>query len=242
MSSAAAATARAETVSPTPVRDPVSPELVLVDPELARIERLRIAEAEARKPPAEVVEYPRFGTLIDISTLRRAAESQPIDDDEADAALPVRFRRVIEASRSRLVLAVLLLSIFGNGLFVSRLVAHQDPPMTQAAAVTTVVPATSPATPPPAFPHPRTKASLERTILFLVLRSPKAELPPQLIDSTTGLLKNNVQVSCRRALVSRSFLCIVRAATRPEAEGLYVRYWPTRRGRAAFHFYGYRER
>jgi hypothetical protein len=89
---------------------------------------------------------------------------------------------------------------------------------------------------------PGTKAALERKVVALILSAPARRLPHDFIDSTTGLVKNNVQVVCKKQQVQgRSFLC----AVRPPSDGvndkaLYVRYRTNKNGSGAFKWYGYK--
>ncbi len=71
----------------------------------------------------------------------------------------------------------------------------------------------------------RAKASAERTVLTLLQAAPKTRIAA-LIDSRTGLLKNNVQAVCRRrpARNVASFVCVIRVAGAPRGTGVYVRY------------------
>lgn len=88
--------------------------------------------------------------------------------------------------------------------------------------------------------HPGvTKGSVERKLVSLIIATPARNLPPQFVDSTTGLIKNNVQVVCRRR-TKRSFLCIVRLPSHPANEGLSFRYRSGPNGRDVFKSYGSR--
>jgi hypothetical protein len=73
----------------------------------------------------------------------------------------------------------------------------------------------------------------------LIVAAPARKLPRTLVDSKTGLVKDNVQVVCRRT-ATRSFLCTVRLPTYRSNEGLYVRYRSRRNGGGVFEWYGYR--
>jgi hypothetical protein len=88
--------------------------------------------------------------------------------------------------------------------------------------------------------HRETKASVERKILALILRSPE-RLPPALIDRSTGLPENNLQAACR-ASSDRSFLCVIRPAGHKPDEALRARYRPGRKGRGRFTWYRYQNR
>src|SRR5438034_6823145 len=89
--------------------EPVSPELVLVDPELARRERARLEEKAYLQ------------SVLDVAALRRAVESQT---PSAETMHPGRQWRAATAfAKRRLVPAALLGSLLANGLFVAHLVA-----------------------------------------------------------------------------------------------------------------------
>jgi hypothetical protein len=80
---------------------------------------------------------------------------------------------------------------------------------------------------------------VERKVISLIIEAPARRLPRKFVDATTGLVKNNVQVACRRR-TTRSFLCAVRLpADRPGA-GVYVRYRVGRNGEGNFRWFGYR--
>jgi hypothetical protein len=84
-----------------------------------------------------------------------------------------------------------------------------------------------------------TRGKAEQKVLNTVIQSPAKKLPRALIDSKTGLAKNGLQALCRPD-GPRSFLCVVQPARHRPREGLYVRYYPNRGGRAAFTWYRYR--
>jgi hypothetical protein len=240
-------------------RERVSPELVLVDPELARAERARLEERV------------RLEELTDVRALRRAVQSQEVPPQDADFRRS-RLREVVDFSRTRLAPAVLMASLFVNGVLVADLVAGDGKHSTlQQAPVALRVgtfresssPSTiTPATPPPASsaaagasktPKSRaarstskraaplrvTKSFVERKLILLVLSAPARKLPHQFVDERTGLVKNNVQVVCRRTGVS-SFLCVIRRPGRPSDEGLYVSYARRAKGRGIFTWHGYK--
>jgi len=240
MSSSAAASARAHTASSAVSHGRISPELVLVDPELARAIRSGFHRGGEPGTSRDSLERSPLRPLVDISTLRRAAAARPVDED-IHVVPRASSKRIMATARPRLVPVVLLVSLFGNGLVLSQLVTRHNLQKTQAAGITTVASAAVENV-GAAMLHPTTKADVERAVLSLLLRSPRGNLPPQFIDQTTGLPKNNVRARCRRATRSRSFRCIVQTETAPPGEGVYVRYWPNRSGRTAFSWYGFRQR
>jgi hypothetical protein len=226
--------------------EPVSPELVLVDPELARRERARL------------VERARLEAMAGVATFRRDVEIQPA---QAGYAGPPKaaWRDVADFSRRRLLPAVLMLSLLVNGLLVAHFVARtgnqpsdkQDRvanrvvtlgpssstgPTTQSTSVVADTSAYS--TSPAAVTAPKTL--VERRLAALIISAPARKLPRQFVDATTGLVKNNVQVVCRRR-TTRSFLCVVRPPSGAPKEGLYVRYRTGPNSHGVFTWYGYTE-
>jgi hypothetical protein len=83
------------------------------------------------------------------------------------------------------------------------------------------------------------KAAVERRLASLIISAPVRKLPRRFVDPTTGLIKNNVQVVCRRRTL-QSFLCVVRLPNRAPKESLYVRYRGGRNGHGVFAWYGYK--
>jgi hypothetical protein len=225
------------------VPEPISPELVLVDPVLARRERARLEENA------------RLQDLFDVGSLRRAVETQPPPVEET---VPRRatWRDAAAYSRRRLVPAALMCSLLANGLFVAHVLARKGEEATQVAvrmvtltesAATTpttsdaqsrgressVAPKVSKSTPP------ATKGAVERQVVSLILTAPARKLPRNFIDPATGLVKNNVQVVCTKAK-QRSFLCAVRLSRSNVSKAIYVRYRTAKTGRGVFKWYGYR--
>jgi hypothetical protein len=86
---------------------------------------------------------------------------------------------------------------------------------------------------------PSTKGAVERRVFALILSAPAQRLPRNLIDSTTGLVKNNVQVVCRKKKQPQaSFLCAVRLPSDGASKAIYVRYHRDKNGHVAFRWYG----
>jgi hypothetical protein len=213
----------------------ISPELVLVDPELAQIERLRLAEDAVARSAA------------------------PIRMAPPPAAAPPRFTRAtatVRGAAARTMPTLLLLSLLLNLLFAAALFAgdsnaptlENTPPATNPSTVT------KPPSRPPApsttvetAPHgtnaapagkpathlftPAAKADAERAVLSLVARrAANGNAPKALVDPTTGLLKNNVLAVCRPGK-GGSFTCVVHPPQERPRGGLYVRYRPAAGGR-----------
>jgi hypothetical protein len=231
---------RARPVQP----EPVSPELVLVDPELARRERARLEEKAYLQ------------SVLDVAALRRAVETQP--PPPAERVHPgQQWRAATAFAKRRLVPAALLCSLLANGLFVAHLVARQGDQATQVAVriVTRTESVGSVGSPPPtstpvvseqraqpdakaATTHLTKRNAVERRVVSLILSAPAYKLPPNFVDPTTGLVKNNVQVVCKKR--QRSFICAVRLPSDATRKALYLRYQTRKSGQGVFTWYGYR--
>jgi hypothetical protein len=226
--------------------EPVSPELVLIDPELARRERARLEEKAY------------MHGVLDVAPLRRALENLPPPIEEIARRRP--WRDAATFSRRRLVPAVLMCSLLVNGFLVAELVARKGEEAAQVAVrmvtLTQTSSGVSAPTVPPTFAAstqarktPRAtkvstkvsaaKGALERKIVSLILLAPARKLPRDFIDPTTGLVKNNVQVVCNKR-TQRSFLCAVRAPSHGTSKALYVRYRTSKNGDGVFTWYGYK--
>jgi hypothetical protein len=217
--------------------EPVSPELVLVDPDLARRERARLEErayletvvATARGPTAAL-------PAVDVATLRRVVETSSAPDDEMLEEND-RWRHLIRFTRRRLLPAALMCSLLLKGFLVADLVAGKGPETVTPVAARVVAsrealssrPSTRSLGPtaPVLTGKPaavaQTKTSVERRLVSLILAAPVAKLPRRFVDSATGLVKNNVQVVCSRN-TRRSFLCAVRLPGDRPSQGIHVRY------------------
>ena len=226
--------------------EPVSPELVLVDPELARRERARLEEKAYLQ------------SLHDAVPLRRALENLPPPVEE-EIARRAPWRDAATFSRRRLVSAVLMGSLLVNGFLVANLVAGKGQGATQVAirmvtVTQTAASVSAPTVPPISAVATETgkarratvstnasaeKGAIERKIVSLILLSPARKLPRDFIDPTTGLVKNNVQVVCKRRKL-RSYLCAVRPPLRGTGKALYVRYLAGKTGDGVFTWYGYK--
>ncbi len=236
--------------------EPVSPELVLIDPELARRERARLEEKAYLQ------------SVLDVAPLRRALENLPPPVEEIARRRP--WRDAATFSKRRLVPAVLMCSLLVNGFLVGEIVARKGEEATQVAVrmVTLTqsvesqsVSSVSAPTVPPTFAastHARrargapvltkvaaakkvvaAKGALERRIVSLILLAPARKLPRAFIDPVTGLVKNNVQVVCKRRK-HRSFLCAVRSPSHGASNALYVRYRTGKNGHGVFTWYRYK--
>ena len=243
---------------PPSAAEPISPELVLVDPELrsalqARLpERspLQLVRAEhAVRAPALEPEPPRAPLPLPLSLALRRSEVSLQHAPRAGA----RVRR-------RLVRILLPMSLALNAALIASAVSDStaSKPALSPPSVTTAAPKAS-GSAPARKPVQHTggskvaartdvaargarNAKVERRILGLVVESPAGKLPRALIDSKTGLAKNGLQAICRRES-GRSFLCLVRPAKHKPGEGLYARYRVNRKGNGGtFSWYRYRKR
>jgi hypothetical protein len=186
--------------------EPISPELALIDPELARADLARTDLARTE--------------LVRTDAIRPPASPLP----------PAPERRAGRLHAAPILLAV---SLAVNGFLLASLAADEwraYPIVAASSAHASLLP---PETPPAADVEaaaPRklparqshSTASVEQKILAALVQSPTGKLPPALVDRTTGLAKNNLQAVCRK--VSDSFLCTVRPARHKPGEGLSVRY------------------
>jgi hypothetical protein len=221
------------------VPEPISPELVLVDPELARRERARLTE-EAR-----------LAQYLSQYEARAAAPSGVLlasDEPRLDFS-----RRVAHFSRRKLLPAALLCSLLVNGFFAAELVARADKtegtPVVQVAARPSGV---APVPAPPVISAPRStvvagrslrrhltrKALVEQKLVALILTAPARKLPRVFIDPTTGLVKSNVRVICHRA-AKQSYRCAV-ALPPGSAKGHLAVAYRVAHGKGVFTWYGYR--
>ena len=225
--------------------EPVSPELVLVDPELARRERARLEEKAYLQ------------SVLDVAPLRRALENLPPPVEEIARRAP--WRDAATFSRRRLVPAALMCSLLVNGFLVADLVTGKGEEATQVAirmvtltqtsssvSAPTVQPTSAASTQAPkarratkvSTKESAAKGAIERRIVSLILLAPAGKLPRAFVDPTTGLVKNNVQVVCKRKKPP-SFLCAVRPPSNT-AKALYVRYRTGKKGQGVFTWYGYK--
>ena len=227
--------------------EPISPELVLVDPVLAEAERgrLRLRDIEAAEATVDRVRTrtPPLARppLVEVPELPELVTSPAAGDSRR------RFRNVLLTVS--LMLNVILIAVV---VPASREHARTSafPPALRATTqlrpqlphpkVTTGKPRAHPKlTTGKLRARPKTAAAVERAVLTAVVQSPAGKLPRQLIDRSTGLAKNNLQAVCH-ASGTTSFECVVRPARHRPAEGLYLRYMPGPNGRAKLAWNPYR--
>jgi hypothetical protein len=203
--------------------EPISPELALIDPMLARADCARLAARARLEVPDDL---PRSRDAVDHAPAEVAARGES-------------YPRVAPRLWRGRVLPILAgLSLAANGFLVAMVVAGgrtneaapaAKPPVVLAAATSETA----------NVPPIAASAAAEQRILALVVQSPSGKLPPALVDRRTGLAKNNLQAVCHSE-PSSSFLCLVRPARHRAGEGLYVRYRPSPDGPGSFAWYPYR--
>jgi hypothetical protein len=224
--------------------EPVSPELVLVDPELAERERARLVE-KARLTSYIEVESAGPPSVVDIETLRRAVADDVSYWDEEQVTSRPRIP-LGELARRKLLPAALMFSLLANGFLAADLIVRTDgrqaaavvPAAERPANVSQVQSVAATAAAPRTVSTPQ-KTLVEQRLVALILRAPPHKLPHAFVDPATGLVKNNVRVVCRAARAG-SYLCVVQLPAGGPSGGLVVRYRRARGGKGVFTWYGYR--
>jgi hypothetical protein len=225
--------------------EPISPELVLVDPELRRAALARLVHEDALAALAEA----RPATPKPLSPPpAREPQAQPVAPAPPPPPETVRApRRTATWSRALrkpvIVPALVALSVFvALGVSEARI---SEPGLEPAPLPAAGTKSPSPARPaqtnrkrPSAGARPGTRkarpsrlpsdraasAAVERKVLAQIIQAPRGKLPPTLIDSKTGLAKNGLQANCNPADPPGSFLCIVQPARHRPKQGIRVRY------------------
>lgn len=241
--------------------EPISPELVLVDPELAA--RVRALPIDLAVPYA-LRRSDGLTRAAVRTSYRPLAPLRPARADERP-----RRSRVLK----RLSSSLLAISLLAGGFVAASAVsgAQSEQPRLAPASVGATVSApsseakTTVRVRPPAKPRRRpdstmkrrsaptpkrrkqpatraaaareTSAAVERKLLSVIVQSPAGKLPPALINRSTGLAKNNLQAVCTRGDDSRSFLCVVKSALQPAVGPVYAYYRSTKKGGGRFTWY-----
>jgi len=191
--------------------EPISPELVLVDPDLARVERARLTERA------------ELAAAVDASALRLAVE-RTLQPEPEDASFKGDGSRSVGRSTRMLVLqALFLVALLANGVVLAIVVAGNGKDGTSREAFTAPTPAAI-ASETLSRQRVTGKTQVEQRILAQIVKAPQARLPTALIDASTGLAKNNLQVSCRRGRIAGSLVCVVRLAGNDGGIQAYVSY------------------
>jgi hypothetical protein len=229
------------------LRETISPELVLVDPELRRrvlaelvqndaLDALAARSARLYPPPPRAVAEP--------------VRARPPAQRPMPAAPRRRASRWPKARLASVLPGLVVLGVFvALGVSEARVseptlgppppgrtspTAKPDASPTAAPrSITPVVGDADAKTPRRARASRVASAVVERKVLAQIVQAPGGKLPRALIDSTTGLAKNGLQAVCRPS--GGDYLCVVRPTRHREGEGLRVRY----RG-GVFTWYGYR--
>jgi hypothetical protein len=249
--------------SPDPaIPEPISPELVLVDPELrqALLARERLARVPLQvvpdvEPPPRLPEATREREPVALPMILWLSDRQA----PARAAPPPQALEVPASRRQKLVRVILPISLALNATLIALAVSDatvSPQASSPAPALDETPPGGNAQTSPPTsgqgsssgstagaaggVAKPRNGA-LERKLLNLIVQAPAGRLPRALINSNTGLAKNGLQAVCRRES-TRSFLCVIQPPKHKPGEGLYARYRVNRKGNGGtFRWYPYRE-
>jgi hypothetical protein len=240
----------------------ISPELVMVDPELGRKARAalrsRAVQLESHPRPslieegtdtavddgrAKAVTTAPAWASIELTRLQfeltavqrelRDAREQLIEVPRQERQrhrelMVARFSGALGVFFSAVLFASLLMNLGFIGFLVGGSVGR--PTLAPAALPSSVALATQQARGterPPVLPAPElAKARAEQFVAAQLLRTPRTRLPSILVDYRTGLLKNNVNVVCRRsaALQPGQFVCKVQLRQSPTRVRAYVRY------------------
>jgi hypothetical protein len=238
--------------------EPISPELVLIDPELANRERARLLELarleefllqqEVRLEQARL-EQNRLAHQLDVEALRQALEPGTDADEQPGAGWR---REVARFSRLRVLPAIAACSLFVNGYFLADLLSrtgdetstaaiavgqsstNQSVSADQSAPTSVSRESLKPSTARRITAKPSAattkKRSVERKVVSQILAAPARRLPRPFIDAKTGLVRNNVQIVCRAARAG-TFVCVVRMPPQGRQRAISVRYRVDRRGK-----------
>jgi hypothetical protein len=244
------------------ITETISPELVLVDPELrqALLARERLARIplqlvpDAEPPPIPQESTPEREPVERPKILWLSNRPVPVPAASLPQAVEVPAPR-----RRNAVRVVLPVSLALNAILIALTVsdatvsqqANSPPPVLDVTAPGSNAQKSAPPSKSQSSSSgsragaasgvPRLRSgTLERKLLNLVVQAPAGKLPPALIDSKTGLAKNGLQAVCRRKS-PRSFLCVIQPPKHKPGEGLYASYRVNRKGDGGtFRWYPYR--
>lgn len=196
----------------------VSPELVLVDPELRK---KAIALLNELPTPPDALLRPALAATPPAPP--RQVPRRPPGGLEQEQPRRPAARRVAP-------LLVPALLVFGVVVAIAASEIQRDAPTLAPTRVQPAQPHRRVSTPNPPNPRRTTTArAVERLVLAELVVAPKGKLPRGLIDRTTGLARNNLQAVCRRS-AAQAFSCVVRPLHHAKGEGLRVRYLRRRDG------------
>jgi hypothetical protein len=222
------------------VSEPISPELVLVDPAL----REALRELPTDRPQLRAV--PAFVNPPTSAPMRVVVPTIPARLAPQPAEPAPRFLRIGRRAAALLLVASAGLNVLLIGLAVSDATVSSSPPAKSVVVAlppvslpTPTAPATTatsvhgtrsqPTKTSPTPPAQRFAASaVERQVLTSIVQAPAGKLPPSLIDPKTGLAKNNLQAVCRPE--GAAFSCLVRPVHHRPGEGLVAHFRPNRAG------------
>jgi hypothetical protein len=219
--------------------EPISPELVLVDPELRKeaLARLEVAPPLDRAPSRAPIELPE--------ALRVAPAPLPPAPPDARAGRRPALTRLVP-------LIVPFTLVFGVVVAMAGSELRGDTSSLAAPARTSVRPRSEHAKPPPAPPPPEvvrprrrtvqtlpSRRTVEREVLLQAVLGPGGKLPQALIDQRTGLAKNGLEAHCLPN-GGRSYACVVGPARDVRTKGVRVSYRTDARGRAVVTWFGAR--
>jgi hypothetical protein len=245
------------------ITETISPELVLVDPELRQA---LLAQESLARIPLQLVPDAEPPPIPQESTPERKPVERPKILWLSNPPVPAPAASLPEAlevpapRRRNAVRVVLPVSLALNAILIAltvsdATVSQQAGPPPPVLDVTAPGSNTQKSAPPSKSRRSSSSGSragaasgvarqrngaLERKLLNLIVQAPAGKLPPALIDSKTGLAKNGLQAVCRRKS-PRSFLCVIQPPKHKPGEGLYASYRVNRKGDGGtFHWYPYR--
>ena len=189
--------------------EPISPELVLVDPVL----RGRALAQLNQAPTPDVLVRPA-----------PVAEPRPDPVWPPDALPPAPAPKRSHALRFAPALLPAAL-VFGVVVALAASELDRQEATLVPAAPSRLAPARHKSAPGEA----EARSAAERALLAAVVESPQGRLPRTLINPRTGLARNNLQAVCRPEPGSRAFACVLQRGKTPRPL-LHVRYVPGTRG------------
>ena len=173
----------------------ISPELVLVDPELAQIARRRLCEPPEWRAPPRAVVAPTCTPAVTRRDVRRST----------------RVLAAVAAGIPLVLLGAFLVGIVATEVR-AQLVDSAAPPVAQSTPDTAV-----PVDPDDGHWVP-TKSEVEARTLVVLRQGVLLSVPAALIDKRTGVLAHDVHVSCRRVGLTAEFGCKVGVGRHPTRE------------------------
>ena len=224
-------------------RTAVSPELALIDPELARMERSRLDE-QAKLDAYKSTPRRFTHSWEEIERLRRAVAAA----EEEQRARRRRRSGARSPTWTRVMILLGSAAVVAGGVVAALKSSRDHPQATSPTSRPRTVAATATARARSDAGRAAVEAgrsrparALEARLLTLVAEAPPSKLPRQLVDPQTGRVRTYLRATCRPS-GTHVFLCIIQAPRRPRGEGLYVRYRLRSGGAGTFAWLGYRHR